>query len=77
MRWMDSDDLPLFSRGVSGENAPKAAPNTVVGGPVVDSAGRAVMTVSELNRKVRGLLEAKFELQWVSGELSNVLRAAR
>jgi exodeoxyribonuclease VII large subunit len=34
------------------------------------------MTVSELNRRVKGVLEAKFELAWVTGELSNVTRAA-
>ena len=54
----------------------KAAPIPVFGSTGGEGSGRAVMTVSELNRKVRGLLEAKFELQWVSGELSNVLRAA-
>jgi exodeoxyribonuclease VII large subunit len=32
--------------------------------------------VSELNRRVKGLLEANFELRWVRGELSNVMRAA-
>ncbi len=35
-----------------------------------------VIAVSELNRRVRNTLEAKFELLWVSGELSNVMRAA-
>ncbi len=34
------------------------------------------MTVSELNRRVKGLIEANFELRWVRGELSNVMRAA-
>ena len=35
-----------------------------------------VIAVSELNRRVRNLLEAKLELLWVGGELSNVMRAA-
>ncbi|MEO8101106.1 MAG: exodeoxyribonuclease VII large subunit, partial [Betaproteobacteria bacterium] len=35
-----------------------------------------VIAVSELNRRVRGLLEANLALLWVSGELSNVMRAA-
>ena len=35
-----------------------------------------VICVSELNRRARHLLEANLELLWVSGELSNVMRAA-
>ncbi len=35
-----------------------------------------VVTVSELNRRVRLLLENQFEMLWVAGELSNVKRAA-
>jgi exodeoxyribonuclease VII large subunit len=35
-----------------------------------------VLTVTELNRRVRALLENQFEILWVSGELSNVKRAA-
>ena len=34
------------------------------------------ISVTELNRRARNLIEAKFELLWVSGELSNVTRAA-
>lgn len=37
---------------------------------------KSVLTVSELNRRARGLLEANLELMWVTGELSNVVRAA-
>jgi exodeoxyribonuclease VII large subunit len=37
---------------------------------------KSVLTVSELNRRTRGLIEAQFELLWVTGELSNVVRAA-
>ncbi len=36
----------------------------------------AVWSVSELNRRVKGVVEAAFELRWVRGELSNVVRAA-
>ena len=34
-----------------------------------------VLTVSELNRRVRGVIEAGLELLWVGGELSNVMCA--
>ena len=34
------------------------------------------ISVTELNRRTRNLIEAKFELLWVAGELSNVTRAA-
>jgi exodeoxyribonuclease VII large subunit len=34
------------------------------------------ISVSELNRRARNLLEANLELLWVAGELSNVVRAA-
>ncbi len=34
------------------------------------------ISVTELNRRTRNIIEAKFELLWVSGELSNVTRAA-
>ena len=37
---------------------------------------RKVMTVSELNRFARNLLEQNFPLFWVSGEISNLTRAA-
>lgn len=35
-----------------------------------------MIPVSELNRRARNLLEANLELLWVSGELSNVVKAA-
>jgi exodeoxyribonuclease VII large subunit len=35
----------------------------------------AVLTVAELNRRVRVLLENQFEIVWVAGELSNVKKA--
>ena len=34
-----------------------------------------VVTVSELNRRVRALIENQFEILWVAGELSNVKKA--
>lgn len=37
---------------------------------------RKVMTVSELNRFARNMLEQNFPLFWVSGEISNLMRAA-
>ena len=36
----------------------------------------AVLSVSELNRRARQLLEGNFPLLWVSGEISNLTRAA-
>ena len=38
-------------------------------------AAAPVVTVSELNRRVRALLENQFEMLWVAGELSNVKKA--
>jgi exodeoxyribonuclease VII large subunit len=35
-----------------------------------------VLTVTQLNQRVRALLENQFELQWVGGELSGVKKAA-
>lgn len=61
---MDSDDdLPLFS-----QPPPEALASS--------SRNIKVIAVSELNRRARNLLEANLELLWVSGELSNVMRAA-
>jgi exodeoxyribonuclease VII large subunit len=37
---------------------------------------REVLTVGQLNRAVAGLLERSFPLVWVSGEISNLTRAA-
>jgi exodeoxyribonuclease VII large subunit len=40
------------------------------------SALKTIMSVSELNRAVRGELEARFPLLWVAGEISSLTRAA-
>jgi exodeoxyribonuclease VII large subunit len=40
------------------------------------SQAREVLTVGQLNRAVAGLLERSFPLLWVSGEISNLTRAA-
>lgn len=40
------------------------------------TAERQVLTVSELNRSVRALLEGSFPLLWIEGELSNLSRPA-
>jgi len=67
------DDLPLFS-------TPSLMPNSSGPPAATTPATRArdikVIAVSELNRRARHLLEANLELLWVSGELSNVMRAA-
>lgn len=44
--------------------------------PTPAPVSRKVMTVSELNRFARNLLEQNFPLFWVSGEISNLTRAA-
>ena len=44
--------------------------------PTGETRASEPISVSELNRRVKGLLEANFELRWVRGELSNVVRAA-
>jgi exodeoxyribonuclease VII large subunit len=46
------------------------------GPPVVGSSSRGAISVSELNRGVRGLLERGYPLVTVRGELSNFTRAA-
>lgn len=45
-----------------------------VSGP--DTVGPTVLSVSDLLRQTRGLLESSLPLGWVSGELSNLVRAA-
>jgi exodeoxyribonuclease VII large subunit len=40
------------------------------------SSQAPVISVSELNRQVKQLVEQRFALQWVSGEISNLTRAA-
>lgn len=53
------------------------APDNEFQPPPLATLGTAtVWTVSELNRRVKGAIEAAFELRWVRGELSNVVRAA-
>lgn len=44
--------------------------------PASPAPNRKVMTVSELNRLARNVLEQSFPLFWVSGEISNLTRAA-
>ncbi len=70
MRWMNPDDYPLFFTPESAESTQKRPVFASRNDPAV------AISVSELNRRVKGLLEANFELRWVRGELSNVIRAA-
>ena len=44
--------------------------------PTARRADALPISVAELNRRARTFIEAKFELLWVSGELSNLTRAA-
>jgi len=41
-----------------------------------DFTSRIVYTPSELNREVRLLLEAGFQVLWIEGEISNLARPA-
>ncbi|MBD3609548.1 MAG: exodeoxyribonuclease VII large subunit [Gammaproteobacteria bacterium] len=43
--------------------------------PVPNNSQRSVLTVSELNRETKRLLESSFPLVWVEGELSNITHA--
>ena len=60
---MNNDNNDLFSAPQPFANASSANAN-------------ASISVTELNRRVKGLLEANLPLRWVRGELSNVMRAA-
>lgn len=44
--------------------------------PFPPTAESAILTVTELNRTARQVLEQAFPLLWVSGEISNLVRAA-
>ena len=44
--------------------------------PDISIPERRVLTVSDLNRAARGLLEGGFPLMWVEGEISNLARPA-
>ena len=61
------NQTPLDFDGDDSSPAPTAASRRADNTPI---------SVAELNRRARNLIEAKFELLWVSGELSNVVRAA-
>lgn len=72
------DDLPLFSQltgAPQGATAPVTHKRREAGDARNINANN-VIAVSELNRRARQILEGNLELLWVSGELSNVMRAA-
>jgi len=74
---MEPDDLPLFHLQNGPPTAtPGAVPTRNPPQSGTEARSAEPMSVSELNRRVKGLLEANFELRWVRGELSNVVRAA-
>ena len=67
---MPADNPNQTPLDFDGDRAPTAP-------PAPGRRGEATpISVTELNRRTRNLIEAKFELLWVSGELSNVTRAA-
>jgi len=56
---------------------PPASDGLPFDNPVLSTGRQSqVIPVSELNRRARNLLEANLELLWVSGELSNVMKAS-
>ena len=57
------------------DNAAERGKNSPLGEPLAALRRGDAITVSDLNHRVRNALEAKFELLWVAGELSNVMRA--
>ena len=63
------DELPLFSQALQMTSNRSAEAN-------IRDRDVKIIAVSELNRRARNILEANLELLWVSGELSNVMRAA-
>jgi len=42
----------------------------------IDDNARRVLSVTELNRKAKSLLEIHLPLMWVQGEISNISRPA-
>src|SRR3982750_1785800 len=42
----------------------------------IDDLNSAIVTVTELNRRVRERIESGLPLLWVAGEISNFMRAA-
>ena len=44
--------------------------------PFPEQPGRSILTVSELTRRIREILEERFPLVWITGEISNFRRPA-
>lgn len=44
--------------------------------PESPAVGRKIFSVSELNREIKQILEKKYAFVWISGEISNISRAA-
>ena len=61
--------FPLLQGSISPESAPTVSSNSLFPPPP------AILTVAELNRRARAVLENQFEIVWVAGELSNVKKA--
>jgi exodeoxyribonuclease VII large subunit len=66
-------EFPTFPNpGAPGAPSAPSVPSV----PSIVSAGRDVISVSELNRAIGSLLERNFPLAWIRGEISNFTRAA-
>ena len=65
--WMDAPAQAASAAQTTQATPAPAAPTR---------GGQDVLTVSEVNRRIAGLLERNFPLGWVRGEISNFTRAA-
>lgn len=66
--WMDAT-APTATSAPEVSAAPDAA-------SAPNRGGQEVLSVSDVNRRIAGLLERNFPLGWVRGEISNFTRAA-
>src|SRR6188472_2694642 len=73
------EPLPVVLRApFMSSYAGTSSPSITIPGPMRDlfEPPAPVLSVSQLNQRVRALLENQFELLWVAGELSGVKKAS-
>src|SRR5690606_35831324 len=58
------------------QTIPPSGPRAVRGRDSLTAGGREILSVSELNGRVAGLIESTLGSLWVAGEISNFVRAA-